>query len=299
MFGGSLPPLDNARMLGYQAYYFYASGRADLALSLAETALGYCRKVPKTTNRNSLLEKERDGLVTRLEGFLGALGGEKTNRLKSNWGIFQGRFFLHFGVIAIAAGAIYTAISSYSPTHYSAPRGPMPYSAQPLSSLPVSGSGATNSQSAANASVKKEVPKKPAYVRPKTAPNGRPWPKSANYLVGEPQTHKSGHSEVTIDNAQNNADVLLKLVALDGKVARPARQIFVPAHSSFTIKTLSAGNYDVRYRDLTSGGLSRSESMKLTETTTSRGSEYSVVTLTLYKVAHGNTATYGLSEEEF
>ncbi|OAE10921.1 hypothetical protein AZH11_23245 [Pseudomonas simiae] len=117
--------------------------------------------------------------------------------------------------------------------------------------------------------------------------------------MGEPQTHIAGHSEVTIDNGQNNSDVFLKLIALQGAVATPARQIFIPARSRFTIKNLTAGNYDVRYRDLTSGGLSRSEAMTLTETTTSRRTQYSVVTLTLYKVANGNTATYALSEDEF
>lgn len=93
--------------------------------------------------------------------------------------------------------------------------------------------------------------------------------------------------------------MFLKLVSLQGAVARPARQIYIPARSRFTIKNLTAGAYDVRYRDLTSGGLSRSESMTITETTSSRNIQYSAITLTLYKVANGNTATYGLSEDEF
>ena len=65
------------------------------------------------------------------------------------------------------------------------------------------------------------------------------------------------------------------------------------------MKSLTSGRYDVRYRDLNSGGLSRSESMQLTEKTTYRGTEYAVITLTLYKVANGNAATYSLSEDEF
>jgi hypothetical protein len=299
MFGGTHPPLDNAKMLGYQAYYFYATGRPDLAQSLAETAVKYCRKVPKTPGRNSAPESERDGLISHLQVFMDELGSSnKPNRLKNGWSSIHGRFFAHLGAIVAVAGAITIAIINSPQSHYSPPPGPMPYSAKPVPSA--TGAGGTIVQPAMDtATSQKAVAKQPTYVRSKTAPNGRPWPKTAGYLVGEPQTHKTGHSEVTIDNGQNNSDVLLKLVALEGKVARPARQIFIPARSRFTINNLTAGNYDVRYRDLTSGGLSRSESMRITESTTSRGTEYSVITLTLYKVANGNTATYGLSEEEF
>lgn len=302
MFGGTHPPLENAKMLGYQAYYFYATGRPDLAQSLAESAIKYCRKVPKTPGRNGAPESERDSLISNLEAFLGELGSnKKDNRLKNSWSPIHGRFFVHLGAIAAVAGVITIAIINSPESHYSPPRGTMPYSAQPATlATSTNGAGGMAVQPAlATTTPQKAVAQKPAYVRSKTAPNGRPWPKTADYLVGEPQTHKAGHSEVTIDNGQNNSDVLLKLVALEGKVARPARQIFIPAHSRFTIKNLTAGNYDVRYRDLTSGGLSRSESMGVTETTTYKGTEYSVITLTLYKVANGNTATYGLSEDEF
>jgi len=302
MFGGTHPPLENARILGYQAYYFYTTGRPDLAQSIAESAIKYCRKIPETLAPNGAVENERDSLISKLEAFMGELGGDKkANRLKSNWGLIHGRFFVHLGAIAAVVGGVTIAIINAPESHYSPPRSPMPYSAQPVPSAPpTTGSGATTVQPAsAAANPQKIAVKKPAYIRSVTAPNGIPWPSTAGYLVGEPQTHKTGHSEVTIDNGQNNSDVLLKLVALEGRVARPARQIFIPAHSLFTIKNLTAGNYDVRYRDLTSGGLSRSESMRLTESTTYRGTEYSVITLTLYKVANGNTATYGLSEDEF
>lgn len=301
MFGGTHPPLENARMLGYQAYYFYATGRPDLAQSLAESAIKYCRKVPKTLSRKGAPESERDSLISNLEAFMGELGGNnKIIRLKNSWGLIHSRFFVHLGAIVAVAGMISIAIINFPQSHYSPPPGPMPYLAQPVSSTTsTNGAGGMAKPALATTTPQQVVAKKPAYVRSKTAPNGRPWPKVAGYLVGEPQTHKAGHSEVTIDNGQNNSDVLLKLVALEGEVARPARQIFIPAHSRFTIKNLTAGNYDVRYRDLTSGGLSRSESMEITESTTYKGTEYSVITLTLYKVAHGNTETYGLSEDEF
>ena len=292
MFGGTKPPMENARMLGYQAYYFYATGRPDLARSLVDIAINFSKKIPTAHGSKSTVEHERVSLISNLETFQGELGEGKAVRLKSSWGLFQSRFFVQLGALAVAAGAIAITVINSPASHYSAPRGPMPYSSQPATYEPTI-------YQPKLAPAQSSAARKPVYVRPKTAPNGKPWPYSAGYLTGEPQTHTAGHSEVTIDNGRNESDVFLKLIALEGSVARPARQIYIPAHSRFTIKSLSAGNYDVRYRDLNSGGLSRSEAMRLTETATYQGTEYSIVTLTLYKVANGNTQTYGLSEDEF
>lgn len=302
MFGGSHPPLENARMLGYQAYYFYTIGRPDLAQSIAQSAIKFSRKIPKSRDRDAAGVNERDSLTSNLEAFISELGGDsKANRLKSRWGLIHRRFFIHLGAMAAVAAAITITVVNSSPSHRSPSRGPMPYSAQAAPSVATTDSSGSNTTQRLAGAINQPdaATKKLTYVRPKNAPNGRPWPRTANYLSGEPQTHKNGHSEVTIDNGQNNSDVLLKLVALQGAVARPARQIFIPARSRFTIKNLTAGDYDVRYRDLKSGGLSRSEAMTLTETITSRGTQYSAVTLTLYKVINGNMVTYGLSEDEF
>ena len=69
--------------------------------------------------------------------------------------------------------------------------------------------------------------------------------------------------------------------------------------SQFTIKNIRAGLYDIRYRDLDSGSLSKSESFVLEEIKTYDGVEYSNLTMTLYKIQNGNMQTYGLSEEQF
>lgn len=137
------------------------------------------------------------------------------------------------------------------------------------------------------------------YVRPATAPNGRPWPISAAYIRGYQRLHTNGFSTVTIDNAQNDSDVFVKLVSLDGPQAYPVRQFFIPAFSSFTLKKVTAGSYDIRYRDLSSGGLSRSEAFNLKETPTYNGTQFSSMTMTLYKVQNGNMQTHELSETEF
>lgn len=301
MFGGVEPPLDNAKMLGYQAYYFYSTGRPDLAQSLAESAIRYCKKIPETFAKKGAVESERNQLIDNLNAFISGLDNTpKAKRLKNSWGMIHGRFFVHLGAMAAVTATITLLVMNAPTSHYSPPRGPMPYSSQ---ALPATSTNESTSQAkpakVSTSEAHNAAAKQAAYVRPKAAPNGRAWPTKAAYLAGEPQTHATGHSELTIDNGRNSSDVQLKLVALEGNLARPARQIFVPAHSQFTIKNLTTGTYDVRYRDLSSGGLSRSEAMHLTETTTQGGIQYSSFTLTLYKVSNGNAKTYSLAEDEF
>lgn len=116
---------------------------------------------------------------------------------------------------------------------------------------------------------------------------------------GYQQLHSNGLSTVTVDNSRNDSEVFVKLVSLDSTQAYPVRQLYIPAHGSFTLKKVTAGSYDVRYRDLSSGGLSRSEAVTLSEVHTDEGVRFSNVTMTLYKVKNGNMKTFGLAEAEF
>jgi len=102
-----------------------------------------------------------------------------------------------------------------------------------------------------------------------------------------------------VDNSQNKSDVFVKLISLDGPPAYPIRIFFIPAYGSFTLNSVRAGKYDIRYRDLDTGGLSRSEAFSLDEIGTYQGTQFSEVTLTLYKVQNGNMQAYGLDESEF
>lgn len=142
-------------------------------------------------------------------------------------------------------------------------------------------------------------PVKPVWVRPATAPNGQPWPASAAYIKGYERLHADGLSTVTIDNSHNDSDVFVKLVSLDHPQTYFVRQFFIPAQRKFTLKKVTAGTYDIRYRDLASGELARSESFRLKEEPTNDGTRYSDFTMTLYKVRDGNMNTFALSEEEF
>ncbi len=142
-------------------------------------------------------------------------------------------------------------------------------------------------------------PESLTHIRSATAPNGQPWPASAGYIGGYPQLHQDGYSNVTIDNSRNESDVMVKLVSLDGGEAVPVRVVYIPARRQFQVDSVRQGNYDVRYKDLESGALSRSEPFRLDETITAGGVEYSTLTMTLFKVSNGNMQTYGLSESEF
>jgi hypothetical protein len=143
------------------------------------------------------------------------------------------------------------------------------------------------------------VPVQSEYVRPVTAPNGQPWPTGPGYVKGFPLLNADGLSVLTVDNRQNDSDVFVKLVSVAGPMAHPVRQFYIPAGGSFTLNKIRAGNYDIRYRDLNSGGLSRSQAFDLEEIVTDSGKRFSRVTMTLYKVHDGNMQTYALSEAEF
>lgn len=143
------------------------------------------------------------------------------------------------------------------------------------------------------------VPEKPPYIRPEAAPNGSPWPVRSAYVKGYPIDHDRGHSEITVDNTRNDADVFVKLVSLDGDAAYPVRQFYIPKGGKFTMNKVDPGSYDLRYMDLGNGGLSRSEAFDVEERHTYDGIEYSSMTMTLYKVRDGNFQTYDLAESEF
>jgi hypothetical protein len=149
------------------------------------------------------------------------------------------------------------------------------------------------------------TPTVPTYTRPALAPNNQPWPTTASYLKGLKQANFNGLARVTIDNSQNDSDVFVKLYSTDIRAPNgayfeaPVRHVFIPARGVFKLNKVNAGNYDVRYRDLSTGALSRSESFILKEVRTSEGISYSDLTMTLYKVRDGNMQTYALSEDAF
>ncbi|MBC8057349.1 MAG: J domain-containing protein, partial [Rhizobiales bacterium] len=137
------------------------------------------------------------------------------------------------------------------------------------------------------------------YVRAPTAPNGRSWPSRSGYVEGYEQSNAGGLSEVLVDNSQNDVDMFAKLVSLDGPSALPVRTFFVAARSRFTVGGLRIGTYDLRYRNLASGGLLRSPAFILEEVQTERGTQHSTPTMKLHPSGDGSLQTYALGDADF
>lgn len=121
---------------------------------------------------------------------------------------------------------------------------------------------------------------------------------ASGYVAGSPLLNNTGLCELTIDNTQNNAPVYVRLWNLD-KSPKPVRAINIATNSSFTIKNINPGNYEIRYKYIYENANaetgSKSESFKLQQIQTYDGTQYSIVRLTLYKVVNGNTRTYQIS----
>lgn len=143
------------------------------------------------------------------------------------------------------------------------------------------------------------TPATPKFIKPTFAPNGSNWPINAGYVYGYEVLHADGLSTVTVDNSKNDSDVFVKLTSLDDLRAYSVRQFFIPAFGIFTLDKVRAGKYDIRYRDLENGVLSRSEPFELEEMPTDNGRQFSNLTMTLYKVQNGNMKTYRLPETDF
>lgn len=121
----------------------------------------------------------------------------------------------------------------------------------------------------------------------------------AAYVRGYEKLNTNGFSSVKVDNTQNNSDVFVKLVSLNMNNFNAVRHFYIPVGGEFTIKKVSPGDYDIRYQDLNTGSLVKSEKFKLEHHKTNNGIEFSHITMTLYKVAYGNMKTFPITESEF
>lgn len=131
------------------------------------------------------------------------------------------------------------------------------------------------------------------------SPTGKPWPTSAGYLSGLKVRASGGLSKLTIDNTNGGSDVYVKLCAVSREKCDGYRHVFIPQGSSFTMNGVARGAYDIRYRDLETGQIAKSDVIPLTQTDDERGTRFSVVRLTLYRVQGGNTNFTPLTEDQF
>jgi len=150
----------------------------------------------------------------------------------------------------------------------------------------------------AAASVPAPLQRDARYTRPSRTPRGLPWPSESGYLPGYPVLNTSGLSMLTVDNSRSRADVLLKLVAVNGGTPVPVRTSFVRGGSSFTMDAIAPGSYDVRYQSLETGEIYRSERFVFEELKEAGGTSAGRNILTLYTVP-GKSRSVTISEREF
>jgi len=94
--------------------------------------------------------------------------------------------------------------------------------------------------------------------------------------------------------------MLVKL--FDRRFERPVavRVFFLRAYEQFKLEDIRTGAYDIRYQNLDSGIISKSQPFNLDEIQEPDGTrQYTVMTLTLYVVVNGNTRSETIGPDEF
>jgi hypothetical protein len=321
LVGGSKPHDLNVRLLIYQACFLVTQNNPDLARSVVESANNLTKKV-KPDERAKLQE-----LIKEISCYLGV---RPVKPLKDVWSVPNRSFYLQGSILLLVIMLVSSLTYSPAPisTQLEQNTEPKPLYSPPLSQnsppiWPQQAEGNTLRSTPPQLRITPlnpqplvtTLPQEPneqnvplqspsplvrvKYIRPTTADNGAPFPKVSSYIEGYGVQLTDGYSSVIVDNLQNNSDVFVKLFTLDVIDPYPVRVFFIRAGETFKIENVKAGNYDVRYRDLDSGKLSRTEPFSLEEIEYSQGIEFSEITLTLYKVFDGNMQTYTISENEF
>lgn len=101
-----------------------------------------------------------------------------------------------------------------------------------------------------------------AYIRPNTAPNGKPFPQYTAYIDGYPQVRsQNGQSRIYVENIRNTSDVFAELYTVDNP--QVLRTFFIRERSQITLDGLDFGAYAIRYRQLDDGEELHSENIIL------------------------------------
>ena len=138
-----------------------------------------------------------------------------------------------------------------------------------------------------------------SYVRPNRTPTGEPWPVESGYVPGFKELFNDGLSSVTIDNSANPSDVYVKLYALREPRSFTVRWVFVKAGERYVVTQLRSGRYDLRYRDLDSGMITRTEPFDLKEATVAEGTRFTQVKLSLQKANPRQRTATAKNEADF
>lgn len=159
---------------------------------------------------------------------------------------------------------------------------------------------AVSSAMAGSASAKCKAPAdKPWACDPVTAPNQRSWPATAAELSGMPRAKAQGLSTLTVDNSSGDSDVYVKLCPVAEGRCEGYRHVFIPLGSSFTMKSITRGEYELRFQDVSTGVAARSQPISLEEQEAQNGTRYSNASMALLRPTGGNTRFSKLSSGDF
>jgi hypothetical protein len=272
LIGGEKPALLNAKILTHQAIVFAIRKQLPIAVGIARKAKQFVKKVPMSEPLRDQLDADLDKIIK--------LASDNTPGMINSWHLFKRPFYVQAALLTVLGAALVISVQQGGKTSPNYPVAQIPSRPVPIHQSP-------------------RVTPKPAYVRPATAPNGTPWPTSASYVAHYPRFNTKGYSTVTVDNSQSDSDVFVKIMTTDGAKRIATRVFFIPAFGQFVAQKLTKGNYLIEYQDLGSGRNYRGDTFSLEETRMSDRIQYSTESLTLYKVANGNTELAEIDDAEF
>ena len=145
------------------------------------------------------------------------------------------------------------------------------------------------------------IPEKPPYERSATDSNGVPFPKETGYLAGYEHKFWGGNS-LTVDHSANAYDIHLKLYKVDVEPHQTASVAFIKGKDKLYMSSLAAGEYDLRYRNLDTGQLFRTDPFTLKEDFVAEDGKYytgTSLTMIFDKAIDGDIRHYPISEEDF
>lgn len=160
-----------------------------------------------------------------------------------------------------------------------------------------------NSKPEQESAQEKPAPKSPAPKPPAPKPPAEPVARSGvrtGYDPEQTRQNATGLCSVTVDNTQNNMPVYVRI--WDMVRHTPVRAFYIRQGEEFTAENVTPGLYEVRYIELYENDApaqgAKSEQFHLEQRQTYGGTQYSEISLTLYKVRNGNMQTTSIAADE-
>jgi hypothetical protein len=133
----------------------------------------------------------------------------------------------------------------------------------------------------------------------RTTKEGYSFPSNTGYIKGYQIKAKTGLSTLTVDNSEGSYDVFIKLFTLSSERPQTIRAFLVKQGQEFTVKNVTRGTYDVRYRNLSTCDLFRIPKFKMKEEKTSTGVSFSNQKFIIKPRIGGNIKSIRIQEDDF